>query len=172
LVPLPEALDAAILSWTTTGTPPWVGQTAVSHDTVDAARSGAIGNNATNSMQTTVTGPVTVSFWWKVSSETNNDILRFSVGGVEHARISGEVGWTFRSFDLDPGSQVLQWTYAKNGSVTNGQDRAWGDQVTPGPTPPAIVPQPLGQGVEIGGSVAFNVATVGTLPLRYRWQLN
>ena len=32
-----------------------------------------------------------MSFWWKVSSETNRDSLRFFVNGVEQANISGEV---------------------------------------------------------------------------------
>ena len=42
-------------------------------------------------MQTTINGPGTIIFWWKVSSEINNDLLRFTIGGSEQARISGVV---------------------------------------------------------------------------------
>src|SRR5207302_9269132 len=93
LLSLAEALDTQNWIWSTTGSPPWVGQSLVAYDGVDAARSGWMGNNSSNSMQTTVTGPATVSFWWKVSSETNNDTLRFAISGLEQARISGEVDW-------------------------------------------------------------------------------
>src|SRR6185436_15680334 len=68
VVPLAAALDANTLIWSTSGSPPWVGQTATSHDGTDAARSGRIGDGLTTSFQTTVAGPGVVSFWWKVSS--------------------------------------------------------------------------------------------------------
>ncbi|HEY0455931.1 MAG TPA: hypothetical protein VGE41_06120, partial [Verrucomicrobiae bacterium] len=81
-------------------------------------------------MQTTVTGPGTLTFWWKVSSETNNDTLRFLVGGTEVVRISGEVGWEQRTYAIPAGSQTLAWTYKKNSNgIIGGQDKAWVDQV-------------------------------------------
>src|SRR4030095_7020787 len=91
---LAEALDTTGLTWTTNGSPPWVGTPAVSHDGTDSARSGAIAESGSIYMQTTVTGPGSVAFWWKVSSETNNDRVMFLVGGNEVARLSGEVDWT------------------------------------------------------------------------------
>jgi hypothetical protein len=128
-VALAEALDTPAWVWTTSGSPPWAGQAAVSHDGTAAAQSGAIGNSKTASMQTAVTGPGLVSFWWKVSSETNKDLLRFYVGGKEKARISGEVDWQRQTFSVPSGTQVLKWTYSKNSGKANGQDRAWVDQV-------------------------------------------
>src|SRR5207302_8451424 len=133
---LPVALDTPTWLWATNGTPPWIGQSVVSYFGGSAARSRPIGNSTTTSMQTTQSGPGTVTFWWKVSSETNNDALIFyagASGATEQARISGEVDWTQRSFNVSTGTQVLKWTYSKNGSVTGGQDRAWVDVVQFGP---------------------------------------
>src|SRR6185436_7220933 len=59
-VPLPEALDASDLAWTTSGTSAWIGQPAVTHDGIDAARSGTITHNQNTTFETTVNGPGTV----------------------------------------------------------------------------------------------------------------
>src|SRR6185295_6423768 len=87
LLPLAEALDGTNLVWTTNGAPPWIGQTNTTHDGADGARSGAIGDSTTTSFQASVNGPGTVSFWWKVSSQTNSDYLAFYFGSSEQARI-------------------------------------------------------------------------------------
>jgi hypothetical protein len=115
--------------WTTSGSPPWFGQKLVSSDGEDAAQSGAIANSGSTSMQTTIAGPGTLRFVWKVSSEPNNDTLRFYVNGSEKARISGEVDWQLREFPLGSGDQTLKWTYRKNSSSTKGLDRGWVDQI-------------------------------------------
>lgn len=169
LVPLSVALDVTNV-WTTNGTPPWVGQLLVSHDGTDAARSGAIGDNGSNSMQTTVTGPGTLSFWWKVSSETNNDRMIFTVNNVEQARISGEVDWDFRTFTLGSGAQTLKWSYSKNASLAAGLDRGWVDEVLFGPQPPTITSQPANQNVDAGSTANFRVVVAGAPPLTYQWQ--
>src|SRR6185436_7426599 len=137
-VSLPEALDTTNLAWITTNASPWIGQYILSHDGSDAARSGSISNSATTSLQTTVNGPGILSFWWKVSSETNADYLILSFNSSEQARISGEVDWALRTFNVPAGSQLLRWTYSKNGSGSAGQDRAWIDQVQFTPLPVVI----------------------------------
>jgi hypothetical protein len=136
LVSLAEALDTAgaNLVWLTTGALPWTGQTAISHDGVDAAQSGAVSDSSSGSIQTVLTGPGTLSFWWKVSSEANSDRLRFFVNGSESANISGEVGWLQRNIALSTGLQILEWKYTKNSALAAGQDRGWVDQVQFTPT--------------------------------------
>ena len=129
IISLADAVDAPNRPWTTNGTPRWIGQTNVSHDGFDAAQSGAIGDDTSTSMQTTVTGPGTIRFWWRVSSEPSNDRLRFYVNGVEQARISGEVNWERRVFNLGNSNQALQWHYSKDDEIAQGQDRGWVDEV-------------------------------------------
>ncbi|HEY0549960.1 MAG TPA: BACON domain-containing carbohydrate-binding protein, partial [Verrucomicrobiae bacterium] len=129
-VSLAEALDTVgTLPWGTTGAPVWFGQSSVSHDGVDAAQSGPIGNSSAVTVQTTVNGPGTISFWWKVSSELDKDFLKFFINGVQQIRISGEVDWELRSLPIPAATNILKWTYSKNASGAEGRDRGWLDQV-------------------------------------------
>ena len=75
--PIGEAVDNTGLTWTTGGNANWASQTTVSYNGGDAAKSGTISHNQSTWVQTTVTGPGTLSFYWKVSSESNYDYLRF-----------------------------------------------------------------------------------------------
>ena len=130
-VPLGTALDNTSLTFTTGGSASWAGQTSLSHDGTDAARSGALGHGQQCWMQTTVTGAGTVSFWWYASSEANYDYLEFLVDGEVKASMSGTSNsWTSKSFSITtPGSHTLQWRYRKDGSVSSGDDAGFVDQV-------------------------------------------
>ncbi len=124
-----DAVDNTSLSWTTGGDANWFGQTANSHDGVDAAQSGAIGNNQSTWLTATVTGPGTLSFWWKVSSETNWDKLCYYYDGVEDDCRSGDGNWTQKSRSIDAGTHTLKWKYSKDGSTIGYSDAGWVDQV-------------------------------------------
>src|SRR5205809_5127176 len=163
------ALDDPALVWDTYGDALWTAQTAVTHDGADAAQSGAFLNGA-STMRTHVTGPGTVTFWWKVSSETNIDAFRFYVGGVLRAKITGAVDWEQQTFPVPAGSQELKWKFKDKG--TSGQDRGWVDQVHFAPQPPTITRQPANRSVAVGRKVTFRVKAAGAPPLSYQWQFN
>jgi len=129
-----EALDACQLTWTTGGDAAWFPQTTNTHDGVDAAQSGHIGDSQQTWLETTVTGPGTLSFWWKVSSESCCDPLTFYVDGVYQADIRGVVDWAQPTFSIAAGTHTLRWTYSKDGSVASGLDAGWVDQVLYVPT--------------------------------------
>jgi len=169
-----EALNATNLAWTTAGNAPWFVQSAVTHDGVAAVRSGVIVNSRQSTLQTAVTGPGTLSFWWKVSSENSYDYLRFYTNTVELAAISGEFGWEQKTFYLGDGAQALQWIYSKDVSLSYGQDAGWLDEVTflPGATPATIASPLADQSVAAGVDVTLSVSAVGTPRLSYQWQLN
>jgi hypothetical protein len=173
-VPLPVALDATDLVWTTDGTSTWHGLTNISHDGVAAGQSGFITNNQLSRLQTAVTGPGTLTFWWKVSSQTNSDSLACLAGGVPQAAISGEVDWTQQTIYLGSGNQTLQWVYSKDAGGSAGQDEGWVDQVsyTAGGTMPFITTQPGDQVAGAGGPASFSVIAAGTPDLQYQWQFN
>jgi len=134
-VSLATALNGAGLTWSTSGNGVWYGQTAVNHDGQHAAQSGQIDHNQSSTLETTVTGPGTFSFWWAVSSEANYDFLTFYVDDVAQASISGEtLSWAQRSVTLGSGSHTLKWVYAKDGSVSRGLDAGFVDQVSWTPT--------------------------------------
>lgn len=128
---LASALDNTQLPWSTSGDASWTGQTQITQDGVDAAQAGDIGDNQSSTLQTTVTGPIKLSFWWKADSEADFDFLRVTVDGVEpFAGISGNVNWQKKTITLTEGSHTIRWSYTKDDSVSSGQDTAWLDQVT------------------------------------------
>jgi len=171
VVALGDALDAPNLSWTTGGDGLWSGQTAVTHDGVDAGRSGAIGNFEESWMQTTVTnGPGTLTFWWSVSSELDYDYLEFYLDGMlQNGRISGEVNWNQQTFNIAAGSHTLRWRYVKDIGISSGQDRGWVDQVSfvtaGGVLPPTLVSPtnlPGGFKFEVTGSPGATYIVLGS----------
>jgi hypothetical protein len=139
---LAESVDTPWLSFSSGGDTPWAGQTVVSHDGSDAAESGPITASFYSWMETTVNGPTTLRFWWKVSSEEDFDFLRFYINAVEKKVISGEVGWIQETFELPPGPQTLRWQYDKDTSGNSGQDKGWVDGLTVGSGPPLILATP------------------------------
>jgi hypothetical protein len=171
---LHNALNTSSFVVSSKGAPQWFGQTNISRDGVSAAQSAPIGNNLSSSMRMWVAGPVTVKFWWKVSSETNHDFLNFSAGGTVLTNISGEADWQQCTVSVPAGNQILQWTYAKDGSAAAGQDAGWVDQLQITPIPPSILtqPQPVSQDVQGGTNVTvtYNVAAFGTPPINYLWK--
>jgi hypothetical protein len=136
IITLPEALDTigTPLVWRTGGSGLWFGQSAVTHDGVDAAQSGPISELGSGGLATTLTGPGTLTFWWKVSSETNHDALHFFLNGSEQANISGEVDWQQRTISIPAGTQNLEWNYWNDSAGKTGQDCGWVDQVEFVPT--------------------------------------
>ena len=101
------------------------------HDGTDALQSQAIGNYESSSLETTVYGPGTLTFWWKVS--TGNGSLRFYLDDPEHLQpslesITGEQDWQQISAVIPAGKHSIEWEYNKL-SLTGGSDAGWIDEV-------------------------------------------
>ena len=181
--PLSDALDSptdgkqtALYNWITTGSALWFGQTNISHDGADAARSGGIGAAQETILQTTVATNIAgrYTFWWKVSSEAFFDTLEFRINGIPQTSISGEVDWQAVSIPVAAGTNILQWRYSKDISYDAGLDAGWVDQFAFLPNPPIILvqPQPASQTVNFGATISLGVTASGTPPLRYLWSQN
>jgi hypothetical protein len=111
----------------------WYGQFDISHDATDAVQTSKTRDDETTHLETNVTGPGTLQFWWKVSSESGHDFLRFELDGVQQGsapQISGEVDWQQITVSVPVGSHALRWTYEKDASVGAGSDAAWLDEVS------------------------------------------
>ena len=180
-------MDATSLTWITGGDAPWFSQTNITHDGVDAACSGAIGDAyaigyvQSTWLETTVTAaePSAVSFWWKVSSLPSYRALQFSINGVVQTSISGEVDWQQRNFGFGAGTNVLRWTYTQVVVWPpvpipwrrTWSDAGWLDEVTlVAPSPPAITRQPPCLEVAAPGTATLVVAASGTEPRAYQWR--
>jgi hypothetical protein len=169
LAPIGSAVDAPNLSWSTSGNAAWFGQTAISHDGIDAAQSGRITDGQQSTLQTSVTGPGVLNFWWKVSSEQFFDYLTFFIDGVQQASLSGEADWQFQTFAIGAGTHTLKWTYQKDSSVSAGLDAGWLDQVQFTPNPPVITLQPVGQTNWMGATFSLTASASGAPPITYQW---
>jgi hypothetical protein len=128
-----EVLGTVNQEWEGSGAAAWFAQSTITHDGVSAMQSGAITAGQKSVLETTVVGPGTISFCWRVSSEANADFLNFYVNdslqtGISGAAISGD-GWMRESFSIGGGTQRLAWKYEKNGSGTGGADTGWLDEV-------------------------------------------
>ena len=126
-----EAVDNDALSFIKTGDANWSKVTDVFFYDNDSAKSGLIFNNQSCSIQATVSATTTktLKFYWKVSSETNFDYLKFYVDGTVQYQVSGNVDWQQKSYTLLPGTHVLRWAYAKDVSISSGSDCGWVDKV-------------------------------------------
>jgi uncharacterized repeat protein (TIGR02543 family) len=124
------ALDAESLDWVTGGDAVWFPQILESHDGIDAAQSGAISDTQKAWLEITVKGAGELAFWWRVSSEAKYDWLNLLVDGEIVASLSGESGWVRESLRIaGDGNHLVRWEYAKDKSDSDGEDRAWLDEV-------------------------------------------
>ncbi|MEA1954128.1 MAG: DUF1566 domain-containing protein, partial [Campylobacterota bacterium] len=128
-ITIAEAIDNNTLLFSTSGSNDWYGQSSIYYHDNDATQSGNISDNESSSMQTTVTGPGIMSFFWKVSSEANYDKLNFSLDGNQQAEISGNIDWIEKSVTIPSGEHTLTWEYEKDSSVSSGTDAGWVDNL-------------------------------------------
>ena len=123
-----SVLDNAQLTFKTVG--PWTVDTGTQVAGGSSARSAVIPDLTSTSLQTWVQGPGSLTFNWKVSSESGYDYLRFNMDAIQRVTpISGEVPWTQVTYAIPTGTHFLQWVYTKDDAVTGGSDAAWVDQV-------------------------------------------
>lgn len=135
---LGEALDNLEEIFTTDGEATWLLSNETSQsETLFSLESGAITDGQQSTLKTIVRGKGTITFSWKVSSETEGDYLYFLVDGEQATSpISGEVDWHTISIDIDEeGYHTLEWVYMKDQSGASGLDCGFVDNVIWTPLP-------------------------------------
>ncbi|MFC7337744.1 hypothetical protein ACFQY0_11190 [Haloferula chungangensis] len=112
---LGEALDAPAQIWFTSGPPPhWIGQTDHSHDGEDATCVPSSDDDSTHGgsdLQTSVTGPALVRFWWQ---KDGDGLAYFQMDGRNLASLTEENSWQEVTVAVPPGSHHFRWTRFKN----------------------------------------------------------
>jgi hypothetical protein len=131
-------------AWQTVpGTAPWTITSTNPISGTRSAQSGAIPDNGRSGTQFTQTipdsfGSAVISFDWGVSSEDSGivdavpktgDVLIFLVDGAVEAVVQGNVPFEHQQVTLAPGTHTFRWIYVKDGSVADGLDRGWLDNV-------------------------------------------
>ncbi len=125
-------LDNNALTFATGGNAGWFGESVAGYWVFggSAAQSGAISNSQSSWLQTSVKGPGTLKFYWRVSSQPNRDFLRLLVDNKEAAKISGNTTWAQVTKTIGTtGNHTIQWVYQKGASGSGGLDAGWVDQV-------------------------------------------
>ena len=148
-LPLADAFPA-VSALSTSPAAPWTGVSIERADgkTATVARSGLIANDGTTSLSFDYTPPVgeprgggsVMTFYWKASTERlggrnrYGDFVQCRVNGMlaadaETGRallLSGETGWVKQSVRLrHNGPQKVEFIFAKDSSLSVGQDRVW-----------------------------------------------
>ena len=156
---LADALDST-LTWTTGGAAAWVPQSAVTHDGVDAAASGAMASNKVSYVQTSVIGTGLLSYAWSVIGKGT---LRFYDGTTLLAAVTNDSAWQTLAWNVLPYmTHVLKWEFTQGGDTNS---RAYLDQVVwlpgnkPGVDVAAVANTPLG-GTVSGTGVYYAGAKV------------
>ena len=109
---------------------PWTVTEGGANGSSYCAIPGNIGVNSSSSDLTfVVTGPASVSFNAKVSSESGWDYGRFLVDGSQRMQISGTQDWTAYSYELTEGEHTLVWRYYKDSSGASGNDLFYVDDI-------------------------------------------
>jgi hypothetical protein len=129
------AVDNQSLTFSFSGDGTWYGQGNIYKVGGGAVQSPHLTITQSASFSTQVTGPCTVSFKWKVSSESDKgfgavDAIGFKVDGVYTASFGGEVDWADYSHSVTgAGVHTLSWNYSKDGTQTSGYDAGWVDDI-------------------------------------------
>ncbi len=110
---------------------PWTVVNSGAYAGTYAAKSGTITHSQSTTMTTTriLSSGGDLSFWYKVSSESGYDYLKFYVDGSVVQSWSGTVDWTQYTYTLTAGTRELKWEYMKDGSVDSGSNCAWIDNI-------------------------------------------
>lgn len=113
------------------GSLPWFATTDDARTGSYSARSGAVGTSQESrfTLDVELLEAGSISFWYRVSSESCCDGLDFSVDGVEGGDWRGTREWAEHTQDLAAGTHTLVWRYFKDGSVSTGDDSAWVDDI-------------------------------------------
>lgn len=120
------------LSGWSQGTTPWSINNSGAHNgnyCASSTNAGTANSTAAISISCTITKADSISFYYKVSSESGWDKFHFYLDNADKITASGEVDWTRAAFPVSAGTHTFRFTYEKDNSVNRGSDRAWIDDV-------------------------------------------
>jgi hypothetical protein len=141
---LGKALNATNLIWTSSGDASWFPETTHSYDGVSAVQSGSLLDSQSSLLQTSVTGPGTLTFWWQYMANDDSFDLEFEIDGndTDDLNINYDTSWTQDTWTIPAGVHTLTWdanTFNDTGSSPT--DAGWvGDVVF---TPASTAPSPV-----------------------------
>ncbi len=116
--------------WTSSSNTPWL-ISDIAYEGLSSIKSGAIGNQSESNISLSINVLQTseINFFYKVSSESDYDFLKFYIDGDLQDEWSGEIDWTNYSQLVQAGNHTFTWSYEKDWSEEDGSDCAYIDAV-------------------------------------------
>lgn len=103
-----DALNTVGWTWLTGGDRPWGVQSTNTHDGVLAAVAGPLSSGQESWLQTTVSGPGTLSFWWSFEGWSGEgEPIDYSGWALEYRMDDSGYGYTYASFPWEPRGGVF-----------------------------------------------------------------
>jgi len=154
-----ETGDMSQFDWLTSGDADWEITDSEVYEGNYAVRSGEIGDESESVLELSleIIAAGEISFYYKVSSESGYDYLRFYIDGSMKDEWAGEAGWAQASYAVSQGEHTFTWKYVKDYSVSGGEDCAWIDQV--------VFP-PVDLGVGVGSMLDVPVVNIYPNPAK------
>ncbi len=126
---LATAFDTHGLDWTTSGADVWFPQDDVSSDGEDAAKSGTVQGDDASVLRTTVTGPGTFSWTWKLAMEGSAGVDVF-LDDVPVDGLYDAADWVERSLHITgDGEHEIRFEFWNAGEEATLSDCAYLDRV-------------------------------------------
>lgn len=171
VVSVPDAVEAANRPWRFSGNAAWRGQTQVTLDREDAAEARLGEGNHEAVMETDVTGPRLVTFYWQTDPDASPTLRAYRNGTklIEERDVSF---WQTHRIAVPSGTHTLRWSASGGGT-------AWLDRVVVDfmeATTPFITIHPrsigVSEGVNFLPGLALTVEASGAEPMSYYWYFN
>ena len=126
-----ESGDFSKFDWETNSLTSWNVVANEAYEGLYCAKSMSISDQSSSALKITIDVRVgtDISFYKKVSSESDYDFLEFYIDDQIINAWSGEIDWSLEKYALDKGLHTLKWVYTKDVSYNSGQDCAWVDNI-------------------------------------------
>lgn len=128
-----ETGNLSSFDWVNDASKPWIidSNSANVYQGNYSLRSGVITDNkkTTLSINSNAILNDSISFYIRVSTETNYDVLRFYIDNVVKLELSGQSVWKRYSFPVSQGEHNFKWEYKKDYSQSGGSDAVWLDNI-------------------------------------------
>ena len=127
-----ETGDFSQFDWQLDNNYPWSITTNQPYEGTYCMMSGGAGvASVTSNMTVTVDIPADgiMSFYGKISCESNWDYGYFFIDGVQKGSYTGQGNWGEKKFDITEGTHTFQWRYTKDSSVNSYDDCFYVDYI-------------------------------------------
>ncbi len=122
-------------------------------------------------IETTIEGPATISFLWRIRNILGSGGLSFTIDGQSNDIWSSTSNWSEYQIDIHgSGSHTLRWTFWDS-EYQLSEDSIWLDDITISRAP-MITKQPHPVALKVSESGSLSIEALEFTPVTYQWTIN